>query len=88
MKKEKINNYYDREDLINFEKLENFKDLKVNELNNNQNKIHPLKYSQSDNKHFNVLNVRLGCVSKRARLSCITDHFERPYTCLTFCCKA
>ena len=55
MKKEKINNYYNQEDLINFEKLDSFKDLKINELNNNQNKIHPLKYSQSDNKHFNKI---------------------------------
>ena len=55
MKKEKINNYYNQEDLINFEKLDSFKGLKINELNNNQNKIHPLKYSQSDNKHFNKI---------------------------------
>ena len=55
MKKEKINNYYDQEDLINFKKLEKIKDLKVNDSSNNQNKIHPLKYSQSDNKHFNKI---------------------------------
>ena len=38
MKKENINNYYTDEDLINFEKLKNFKEFKVNKLNNNQNK--------------------------------------------------
>ena len=34
MKKENINNYYTDEDLINFEKLKNFKEFKVNKLNN------------------------------------------------------
>ena len=38
MKKKNINNYYTDEDLINFEKLKNFNDSKVNKLSNNQNK--------------------------------------------------
>ena len=37
MKKENINNYYTDEDLINFEKLKNFKDFNTNKLNINQN---------------------------------------------------
>ena len=58
MKKENINNYYTDEDLINFEKLKNFKEFKVNKLNNNQDKNHPIKYAVSDNKNFNkIMNV-------------------------------
>ena len=36
MKKENINNYYTDEDLINFKKLNNFKEFKADKLNNNQ----------------------------------------------------
>ena len=58
MKKENINNYYTDEDLINFEKLKNFKEFKVNKLNNNQNKSHPVRYAVSDNKNFNkIMNI-------------------------------
>ena len=58
MKKENINNYYTDEDLINFEKLKNFKEFKVNKLNNNQDKNHSIKYAVSDNKNFNkIMNV-------------------------------
>ena len=58
MKKENINNYYTDEDLINFEKLKNFKEFKVNKLNNNQNKSHPVRYAVSDNRNFNkIMNV-------------------------------
>ena len=58
MKKENINNYYTDEDLINFEKLKNFKDFKVNKLNNNQNKSHPVRYAVSDNRNFNkIMNI-------------------------------
>ena len=53
MKKENINNYYTDEDLINFEKLKNFKEFKVNKLNNNQYKSHPIRYAVSDNRNFN-----------------------------------
>ncbi|HIO51185.1 MAG TPA: hypothetical protein EYN36_01200 [Pelagibacteraceae bacterium] len=58
MKKENINNYYTDEDLINFEKLKNFKEFKVNKLNNNQNKSHPVRYAVSDNRNFNkIMNI-------------------------------
>ena len=58
MKKENINNYYTDEDLINFEKLKNFKEFKVNKLNNNQNKSHPVRYAVSDNRNFNkIVNI-------------------------------
>ena len=58
MKKENINNYYTDEDLINFEKLENFKEFKVNKSNDNLNKSHPERYAASDNKHFDkIMNV-------------------------------
>ena len=58
MKKKNINNYYNDEDLINFEKLKNLNDSKVNKLSNNQNKSHPVRYAMSDNKHFNkIMNI-------------------------------
>ena len=58
MKKENINNYYKDEDLINFEKLKNFKESKVNKLNNNQNNGHPVRYAVSDNRNFNkIMNI-------------------------------
>ena len=55
MIKENIYYYYTDEDLINFEKLKNFKEFKVNKLNNNQNNSHPVRYSMSDNKNFNKI---------------------------------
>ena len=58
MKKENINNYYTDEDLINFEKLKNFKEFKVDKLNNNQNNSHPVRYAASDNRNFNkIMNI-------------------------------
>ena len=58
MKKENINNYYTNEDLINFEKLKNFKEFKVNKLNNNRNNSHPVRYAVSDNRNFNkIMNI-------------------------------
>ena len=58
MKKKNINNYYTEEDLINFEKLKNFKEFKVNKLNNNQNNNHPIRYAVSDNRNFNkIMNI-------------------------------
>jgi len=58
MKKENINNYYTDEDLLNFEKLKNFKEFKVNKLNNNQNKSHLVRYAMSDNRNFNkIMNI-------------------------------
>ena len=58
MKKENINNYYTDEDLIGFEKLKNFKEFKVNKINNNLNKSHQQRYAISDNKHFDkIMNI-------------------------------
>jgi hypothetical protein len=58
MKKENINNYYTDEDLINFEKLKNFKEFKFNKLNNSQNNSHPIRYAVSDSRNFNkIMNV-------------------------------
>ena len=58
MRKQNINNYYTDEDLINFEKLKNFNGSKVNKLNNNQNKSHPVRYAISDSKHFDrIMNI-------------------------------
>ena len=59
MKKKNINNYYNDEDLINFEKLKNFNDSKVNKLSNNPNKSLPVRYAMSDNKHFDkIMNIK------------------------------
>ena len=58
MKEKNINNYYTDEDLINFEKLKNFKEFKVNKLNNIQNNSHPVRYAMSDNRNFNkIMNI-------------------------------
>ena len=58
MKKETINNYYNDEDLINFKKLNNFKEFKADKLNNNQITEHPVKYSMSDNSNFKkIMNI-------------------------------
>ena len=59
MKKENINNYYTNEDLINFKKLNNFKEFKANKLNNNQTTRNPFKYSMSDNNNFKkIMNIK------------------------------
>ena len=58
MKKENINNYYTDEDLINFKKLNNFKEFKSDKLNNNQRTNYPVKYSMSDNNNFKkIMNI-------------------------------
>ena len=58
MKKENINNYYTDEDLINFEKLKDFKEFKVDKLNNNQNNSHSVRFAASDNRNFNkIINI-------------------------------
>ena len=58
MKPENINNYYTEEDLINFKKLKNFNNTKVDNLNKNQPKSQPRRYAMSDNKHFNkIMNI-------------------------------
>ena len=51
-------NAFDEKDLINFEKLKNFNDSKVNKLSNNPNKSLSVRYAMSDNKHFNkIMNI-------------------------------
>ena len=58
MKKETINNYYTDEDLINFKKLNNFKEFKSDKLNNIQKTKYPVKYSMSDNNNFKkIMNI-------------------------------
>ena len=58
MKKETKNNYYTDEDLINFKKLNNFKEFKSDKLNNNQTTKYPVKYSMSDNNNFKkIMNI-------------------------------
>ena len=56
MIKKKISNNYTDNDLIAFEKLENFNNYKIT-LNDEKNKITPTKYSVSDNIYFkNLIN--------------------------------
>jgi len=58
MKKENIINYYTDEDLINFKKLNNFKEFKSNNTKNHQTTKHEIKYSVSDNNYFNkIMNI-------------------------------
>ena len=53
MKKENKNNYYNSEDEINFEKLDNFNKYNSNFNNNTQYKNQNIKYSNSDKNYFN-----------------------------------
>ena len=56
MIKKKISDNYTDNDLIAFEKLENFNNYKIT-LNDEKNKITPTKYSVSDNIYFkNLIN--------------------------------
>ena len=56
MIKKKISHNYTDNDLIAFEKLENFNNYKIT-LNDEKNKITPIKYSVSDNFYFkNLIN--------------------------------
>ena len=58
MKKEIKNNYYTDEDLIYFKKLNEFKEIKQNKLDNNQINKNPIKYSMSDSKNFKkIINI-------------------------------
>ena len=47
------NNYYNDEDEINFEKLDNFRKFNSNINNNTQLKNHTIKYANSDKNYFN-----------------------------------
>ena len=53
MKKENKNNYYNEEDKINFEKLNNFKKFKPDNVKNSQIKNYSTSYSNSDKNYFN-----------------------------------
>ena len=53
MKKENKNNYYNEEDKINFEKLNNFKKFKSDNVKNFQIKNYSTSYSNSDKNNFN-----------------------------------
>ena len=53
MKKENKNNYYNEEDKINFEKLNNFKKFKSDNIKNIQIKNYSNSYSNSDKNNFN-----------------------------------
>ena len=80
MKTENINNYYTDEDLIHFEKLKNFNDSKVNKLNSNNTKIHPIRYAMSDNKHFDkIMNINndKNSLSKKNKKT-IKNNYYRP----------
>ena len=56
MIKKKISDNYTDNDLIAFEKLENFNNYKIT-INDEKNKITPTKYSVSDNVYFkNLIN--------------------------------
>ena len=53
MKKENKNNYYNDEDQLLFEKLDDFKKFNSNISNDNKNKSHNIRYSNSDKNNFN-----------------------------------
>ena len=67
MKNKNKNNYYNDEDQINFEKLNNFKKFNSNILNNNHSKNQIFKYSGSDEKYFNNIlktNQKGSCLNE------------------------
>ena len=53
MKIENKNNYYNDEDEINFEKLNNFRKFNSNIKSNTQSKDHNIRYNNSDKNYFN-----------------------------------
>ena len=53
MKTENKNRYYNDEDEINFEKLNNFRKFNSNFKNNIQSNNHNIKYANSDKNNFN-----------------------------------
>ena len=55
MKKDNKNNYYNSEDQVNFEKLDNFKKYNSNFQNKTQYKNQNIKYSNSDKNYFNSI---------------------------------
>ena len=55
MKKDNKNNYYNSEDQVNFEKLDNFKKYNSNFKNKTEYKNQNIKYSNSDKNYFNSI---------------------------------
>ena len=53
MKTENKNKYYNDEDEINFEKLNNFRKFNSNIKRNTQSNNHNIKYANSDKNYFN-----------------------------------
>ena len=53
MKTENKNNYYNDEDEINFDKLNNFRRFNYNIKDNAQSKNHNIRYANSDKNYFN-----------------------------------
>jgi hypothetical protein len=53
MKTENKNNYYNDEDEINFDKLNNFRRFNSNIKDNVQSENHNIKYANSDKNYFN-----------------------------------
>jgi hypothetical protein len=53
MKTENKNNYYNDEDEINFDKLNNFRRFNSNIKDNAQSKNHNIRYANSDKNYFN-----------------------------------
>mgnify|MGYP000509716047 CR=1 FL=1 len=53
MKTEDKNKYYNDEDEINFEKLNNFRKFNSNIKSNTQSKDHNIRYANSDKNYFN-----------------------------------
>jgi len=78
MKKENINNHYTEEDLINFEKLNNFKDFKINTIKN-KDKSHPQRYAKSDDENFDkIINVNNNkSLSKEIKKSDNKDNYYK-----------
>ena len=55
MKKDNKNNYYNSEDQVNFEKLDNFKKYNSNFKNKTPDRNQNIKYSNSDKNYFNSI---------------------------------
>ena len=53
MKIKNKNNYYNDEDEVNFDKLNNFRKFNSNVKNNTQSENHSTKYANSDKNYFN-----------------------------------
>ena len=54
-KKENKNNYYNDEDKVNFEKLNNFNKFNSNNIKNTQLNNYNTRYSNSDKNYFNTI---------------------------------